>query len=65
MTETNEIAVPPLKAAALTGRNRDRIFRAIRDRELIARKDGKATLIEIEELRRWVKTMPVIGTEAA
>jgi hypothetical protein len=30
----------------------------------IHRKDGKATIIEASELRRWIKTFPTIGREA-
>ncbi len=64
MTDINDIediAVPPEKAAALSGRNRTRIFNAIRAGELTARKDGKATLIEVSELRRWVRSFPVVA----
>ena len=57
----NLIAVPPLKAAELTGTKRTRIFKAIKDGELIARKCGGATLIEVSELRRWIQSLPVIG----
>lgn len=50
-------------AVAVSGRTRTRIFGAIRAGELQARKDGKATLIEADELERWVKTFPTIGRE--
>ena len=59
------IACAPETAALLTGRTRTRIFRAIQNGELVARKDGRATLIEHDELRRWVKSMPTRQTEAA
>ncbi len=55
-----QFAYTPAQAAAATGRNKTRIFNAIKNGELIARKDGKATLLEGEELRRWVRSMPVI-----
>lgn len=65
MNSTNvalqRIAVTPADAAVVTGRNKTRIFAAIRNRELLARKDGKATLIETTELARWVQTFPTIG----
>lgn len=59
------IACVPETAALLTGRTRTRIFQAIQSGELVARKDGRATLIEHEELRRWVRSMPTRQTEAA
>jgi hypothetical protein len=58
------IAYSPGAAAVAAGRSRSRIFKAIKDRELTARKDGKATIIEASELRRWIRTFPTIGREA-
>ena len=55
------IAHKIVQAVAVSGRNRTRIFGAIKNKELMARKDGKATLIEDDELRRWIKTFPTIG----
>jgi len=55
------IAYTPEDAAAVTGRSRSRIFKAIKDKELTARKDGKATVLEADELRRWVRTFPTVG----
>ena len=55
------IAYRPVGAALATGRSRTRIFKAIEDREVIARKDGRATLLEVDELRRWVRSRPTIG----
>ena len=57
------ISYTPEEAAAATGRSRSRIFKAIKDKELTARKDGKATLLEADELRRWVKSLPTIGRQ--
>jgi len=59
------IAYTPEQAAAATGRSRSRIFKAIKDKELTARKDGKATILEDNELRRWVRTLPAVGRETA
>jgi hypothetical protein len=60
------IAYSPLGAAHVTGRSRSRIFKAIKNKELIARKDGRATLLEASELERWIKSLPVSGqTETA
>jgi hypothetical protein len=55
------IAMKPNEAAEATGFSRTRIFNAIRDGEMIARKDGKATIIEVAEIVRWVRSLPVRG----
>jgi excisionase family DNA binding protein len=57
------ISYTPEQAAAVTGRSRSRIFKAIKNAELTARKDGKATLLEDTELRRWVSSLPTIGRQ--
>ena len=61
----NAIAYSPEDAATVTGRSRSRIFKAIKDKELTARKDGKATVLEADELRRWVRTFPTVGRPVA
>jgi excisionase family DNA binding protein len=58
------VSYAPETAAAVTGRSRTRIFKAIKDGELTARKDGRATLIEHDELRRWVRSMPTRAVAA-
>jgi excisionase family DNA binding protein len=60
-SQLRRIAYTPLEAAAEIGRSRSRIFRAIKDGELSARKDGRATLIEGDELARWLRSLPRIG----
>ena len=59
------ISYNPEAAAQATGRSRTRIFKAIKNKELVARKDGRATIIEASELRRWIGTLPTIGSDAA
>jgi hypothetical protein len=61
----DRISYTPDQSALVTGRSRTRIFKAIRHGELIARKDGRATVIEAEELRRWVRSFPAAGEAAA
>jgi hypothetical protein len=61
--EISPIAYSPEDAAIATGRSRTRIFKAIRDKELTARKDGRATLLEHNELQRWVRTLPTCGRQ--
>jgi len=64
-TDVVPLAYSPDAAAKASGRSRTRIYRAIGNRELTARKDGKRTLIERSELIRWIKAMPVMGEAAA
>ncbi len=59
-----KISHTPEQAAAVTGRSRSRIFKAIKAEEITARKDGGATLIEDDELRRWVRSFPTIGRQS-
>jgi hypothetical protein len=60
-TQIPRISLTPDEAAVSTGFSRTRIFQAIRDNRLIARGDGKATIIEVEELARWVRSLPPKG----
>ena len=62
MTEA-KISYTPIEAAQATGRSRARIFRAIQHGELMARKDGRATIIESLELQRWVQSFPIVDRQ--
>jgi hypothetical protein len=53
------LALAPEEAAIASGRTRTRIFEAINSGELQARKDGKAVIIEVPELQRWIRTFPI------
>jgi hypothetical protein len=55
------LALSPREAAVSAGVAQRRIFQAIADERLQARKDGKATLIEVAELARWISTLPTRG----
>jgi hypothetical protein len=57
------IALNPDEAAASAGVSRTRIFQAIRNRELTCRKTGKATVIEVLELCRWIRNLPSRGRD--
>jgi excisionase family DNA binding protein len=48
-------------APAVTGASRTRLYAAIRNNELTARKAGRATLLLADELQRWLKALPAIG----
>lgn len=52
------LAYPPAQAALAVGRSLSRIKRAIKDGELMALKDGRATLILRSELERWLGNLP-------
>jgi hypothetical protein len=57
------IALEPLSVRVeavpmATGLSRTRIFEAIANNELVARKDGKATIVEVAELRRFIHSLP-------
>ena len=64
VVRTPRISLTPDDAAESTGFSRTRIFNAIRDKELTARKDGKATVIETAELIRWMRSLPTRGRDA-
>jgi excisionase family DNA binding protein len=55
------LGLNPDEAAASAGVSRTKIFEAIRDGALTARKSGKTTIIEPSELQRWVRSLPVRG----
>ena len=63
--QIGRIAYTPMQAALATGRSRSRIFQAIKKGDLSAKKDGKSTLIEDAELRRWIGALPTIGRNSA
>jgi hypothetical protein len=58
-----KLSFTPEEAATATGFSKTRIFGAIRDQELTARKDGKATVIEASELLRWLRSRPTRGRQ--
>jgi excisionase family DNA binding protein len=45
-------------APQAVGVSRTRIFEAVRKNELTARKAGRSTIIETDELKRWVRSLP-------
>jgi len=55
------LGLNPEEAAASAGVSRTKIFEAIRDGTLTARKSGKATIIELAELLRWIRSLPTRG----
>lgn len=66
MDDKQAIAVPrlaltPDEAAVSTGLARTRIYEAIKAERLTVRKDGKATVIEVDELARFLRSLPHRG----
>ena len=59
--EQRVLAYTTAQAALATGRSVTRIKKAIREGELTAVKDGRATLIMRAELERWLGAMRTIG----
>ena len=56
------LALSPREAVS-AGVAQRRIFQAIADERFQARKDGKATLIEVAELARWISSLPTRGRQ--
>jgi excisionase family DNA binding protein len=56
------ITYDPESAEKATGRPKSRIRRAIKNGELVARRDGRRLLIEAEELRRWIRSLPLAAS---
>jgi hypothetical protein len=52
------IGLSPDETATACAVSRTRVFEAIRNGELTARKAGRTTIIEFEEAQRWVRSMP-------
>jgi hypothetical protein len=61
---TVPLAYPVDDAGPAVGVSRSRIFEAIRNNELTARKAGRATIIEVGELQRWVRSLPTRGAQS-
>jgi hypothetical protein len=70
VTDTISNNAPPLAypiemLPAVVGVNRCKIFAAIRAGELTARKVGRSTIVERDEVRRWLSTLPTRGRQPA
>jgi excisionase family DNA binding protein len=51
------IAFSPNEAAAAAGIGRTFLFAQIKSGQLVARKAGRRTLIEVTELHRWIESL--------
>jgi hypothetical protein len=64
MSETiTPIAYPIEDAPAIAGVTRTRLFDAARKGEITVRKAGRASLIERDELLRWISSLPTRGRQ--
>jgi hypothetical protein len=55
------LAYPIESAPAVTGIPRTKIFEAVRAKQLTVRKIGRSTIIEHDELMRFLKSLPSKG----
>lgn len=60
-----KIAYSMRAAAQCSGLSRSTLYLLIRGGKLTARKNGKRTIIEDAELRRFIASLPKLGDEAA
>ena len=60
-TASEKVAYSPGQAAAAVGVGRTFIFERIRDGSLRAKKAGRRTLIDADDLLAWVKALPRIA----
>lgn len=65
MIEPERLAFSVAEAAALAGICRDRIYLAIRRRQLPARKAGRRTLIRRTDLEEWIENLPALKLNAS
>jgi hypothetical protein len=55
------LAVKIEDAPIVTGTTRSRIYGAIRDKQLTGRKAGRATILLVDELGAWLRSLPAVG----
>jgi hypothetical protein len=57
------VAVPLESVPHLTGLSRTRIYGAAASGRLTVRKDGKTSIVELAEVRRYISSLPTRGRE--
>jgi excisionase family DNA binding protein len=57
------LSLSPEEASALTGIGTTRIREAVSGRTLVAHKHGTRTIILPDDLKMWLKNMPLAGDE--
>ena len=53
------------EASEVSRIGRTSIYEAINSRDLIARKNGRRTVILADDLRRWLQSLPVTSSDSA
>lgn len=65
MERLERIGLSPDEAAKVAGIGRTLLKREIRDKKLIARKVGRRTVITVDDLSAWLKSLPQVGETLA
>jgi len=60
-----QLALTVSEACAVARAGRTAIYEAIRNGALIARKRGRHTVILVDDLRRWVESLPLMETNGS
>ena len=63
-TISDRAAFSVAEVIARTGLGRDKVYRLIRDGQLVARKVGRRTLVVSSDLEKFLTSLPVIGRAA-
>jgi hypothetical protein len=63
IADHRQIAFDLETAEKAVNRPKSRIRKAIKNRELKARRDGRRLIIEAEELRRWISSLPLASSK--
>jgi excisionase family DNA binding protein len=58
------LAYSIVEACEVAGVGRTSIYEAINSGELIARKNGRRTVILCDDLRRWLQSLPVTNSNS-
>lgn len=56
-----KLAYPPREAARLMGVSRATFYRELAAGRIAARKSGKRTLVLVEDIERWLESLPTIS----
>lgn len=59
------LALSPEAAAKAAGVGRTAIFQAIREKKLVARKNGARTLVMVDDLGKYLRSLPQAGKAEA
>jgi hypothetical protein len=60
---SHPIAYPIEDVPEITGVPRTKVFQAVRERKLSARKVGRSTIITHDDLITWINSLPIKGKQ--